>query len=191
MRNKHWLIILVLAIAGCKKEDTAYYGINDGSKELFRWKKGSSWLMSDSLTKRVDSFFVVDAESSWTPPSDGRSYEHLKINISEINLTDTGSVVNWHIDIGGGYRKVGYRTTDVQSAAMEFSDYLYSNTPATRTFNKQTFRDVYRSLTYGYSNDSNSYLDLALSGEDAFVYIATSFQGYDHVWMPLRRHIIQ
>ncbi len=54
------IILIVLLGAGCKRgDDRAFYSIDATTKSLLNWQAGSYWIMQDSTTGQIDSFYVV------------------------------------------------------------------------------------------------------------------------------------
>ncbi len=87
-----FFLAIILCVYGCSKgPPPVYHYVSKSVKEDFNFKTGSYWIMKDSISGRIDSFFVTSNRDGLTETEQGgHDYpaeytENIRINISDRN----------------------------------------------------------------------------------------------------------
>src|ERR1043165_2922635 len=93
MIRKTFIVVIGSFILSCSKGPPPEYNLVVRSlKTDFNFKKGSFWIMKDSVSGRLDSFFVADYTDTTSQMTGGISYpsvitESIDISILELNTS--------------------------------------------------------------------------------------------------------
>ena len=107
-----------VCISGCyKSPPTIYHHVANDIKTDFNFKAGSYWIMKDSISGRIDSFFVTNYLDVLNQTTlGGHDYpsvydESITINISEYNtdLSHVADSLDWAYSFGGSEAGLTYR----------------------------------------------------------------------------------
>lgn len=187
--------LIALFFMGCKKSEKPFYPIDPLVKDLFNWQPGSYWIMQDSATGQIDSFYIISYKSGvFTGSYDDN--ETLNINFDEVNISDTFPTVPWHIEVGevGNQLDVqlGYYLFNNRDSAFSWISFFY-NIPYSDivlTFNGKSYSNVYYNSTAFFVINAPGYLSIAINKAFGFVYIKVMQPNYKRTWFLLRHHII-
>ena len=107
-----FFLAIILCVYGCSKEPPpVYHYVSNSVKTDFNFKLGTYWIMKDSISGRVDSFFVISNNDVLTQTEQGGDdypaeyTENIRINISDYN-TDPSHAIDsqyWGYDYGSSY----------------------------------------------------------------------------------------
>jgi len=124
----------IAAIFGCKKDQ--HYTIDSGLKAAFAYMPGTYWIYKDSLTGRVDSFYVVSNElSTFNYPSQGYSQDEFDIDIIEksiipITAQDVYDTSHWRLSLTDKIG-LGWYNNNLPEAGVGFTLSKYPFAPGT------------------------------------------------------------
>lgn len=100
--EKYLTIALLLLFAACKKDGKPYMPLNADLKKNYSFKVGSYWIYRDSLTGRVDSFYVTKYSDGNVEGQDN-VYESSGMVISQHNIDNIFSdTAEWNIALFRG-----------------------------------------------------------------------------------------
>lgn len=135
-----FLVLLFLFAACSKKKDPRYVYLDAFTKDHFYFKPGSYWIYRDSISGRVDSFYVSSSNVSTLFSSNSNIVnEELKVLITQksTNLS-IKSEVQWYYT---------FRTYTQMSAS-----YVANDIPLSLDYGAQLFKHF--SISQGYSAKS-------------------------------------
>ncbi len=185
---------MIAVLGGCKTSDVPYYSVDPLAKSIFNWDVGSYWIMQDSTTGQIDSFYVVSYSNKTNHAAGGYNNEAIHINIDEVNLSVPSTITPWSVDIGGisnfhnlyfGYNIASRSDSSIAYTAF-FSSVTHSNTTLIR--NGKTYSSV-------YYDDSIMYLghvlNAAVNPSDGLIWIRSYYGTYNHVWDLKNKKIVR
>ncbi len=117
------LLTGMICLSSCHKGDDPANLVPQNLKDLYLYRQGSYWTMRDSLTGRLDSFYVTRFDSSIGQYSGG-AFEDNFVNISEANVDG----INQADSAFYGFHLHG------DGASFQYSDYLYKEDMACDCF---------------------------------------------------------
>jgi len=158
-------IVTSMLFHACNKSHKVY-PVNANLKAAFNFQQGSYWIYKDSLSSRIDSFFVTSNNHKNYPGSVGNSYtEDIQINISEYNIyplpiTDTQT---WMFEYISNSFNAYFYTKNIYSGYISYTpivNYPYTDTlssPASYYPDTATLDNIYNA----YALNGQSFTNVA------------------------------
>jgi hypothetical protein len=191
------LLFVFLGIAGCRFGDKGSYTPSDPQvKSRTDFRPGSYWIMQDSATGQVDSFFVTNYLDTIHYSVEDRSNELIIVQIKETALSSsTTDTTNWFVRVGqlGNPQEisVGSMLQDDSTLVMQLTNiYAPVYALAALTVNGRTYSNVYMTTGSGYLPQLGQYLIVAIQGNNGFAYISMNYRTYHHTWFLLRANVV-
>ncbi len=193
MRQRYWICIIVLAcLSACNRNDGYYRSVDPAAKAHIDWRPGSYWIMQDSASGALDSFYVASYKEGISYGNDESSNETINISIKESGLPFAKDTLSWYINLGslgnvvnptlGAYLLVD-KSFDMSNLV------IYSYPLFTFTIN----HIIYRNVRLGAWSDklpTYNYLTLIMHDTDGFVYINIRSINFNHTWLLIRNKIV-
>jgi len=196
------LCICITGMYSCKKNNPVPHRIIDADlKGAFDFQPGTYWILRDSLTGQVDSFYVRGTSSNnLTSGNPSYTFDEITVDIKEVNETPAGSdTARW--GIGLEQNEVGFSdwydnqyfnfdaivypfTSGIQPSAV----YNQSiSIPNTVTIGINSFNNVAAiNFTSSWLNDY-----FYLNADVGFVKIILNQSGATRVWQLQRWNIVK
>ena len=184
--------IIIIILSACSDHKGSYTSIDPQIKAHFNWQRGTYWVMQDTATGQIDSFYVASNMSDVTQGSDNNTNEELYILINEVSLSMTTlDSAHWFVSLG----KTG-DVTDVEMGIYlhNYQDFFLANSSALiDSFSHSLFLcgTVYNDVYIGqYYYINNIVSRIIFQSVDGFIYVKLVYQDYNHTWCLLRKNII-
>src|SRR4051812_28248698 len=91
-----WIGVAVLFWSACSRPYTIYFNVDPFLKSMFNWQAGSYWIMQDSASGQVDSFYVT-AWVDFYINSENRAYERFYVVLEEKNNSNLADSFRWYL----------------------------------------------------------------------------------------------
>ena len=155
------LILLATSIMGCNtKRQIKYISLDSFNKSMFDWHLGSYWIMEDSATGRIDSFYVKEYRPGQTSESEDKVYEYLQIAILEVNTINPTATQTWFVSLGvtgNPYENtVGFLVNNNVDSSYEIPVYF----PCQIQYSNFTFYGKYDVYNNSYFNSLEFYVHI-------------------------------
>lgn len=200
MRNTLlYSVLLLLIFSGCKPSDGNYTPINPELKAYVNWRQGSYWIMQDSATGQIDSFYVESYDSSLHISVNDGTNEELDIQIREVCISSiTNDTSYWYVNIGGlGNPQddeigVFWDSNKSYKSGLYFTGFFNSGYPEiTRNFCGVSYQQTHISETGDVFPNPTTFLLMATQYNNGFLYIKSNYKTYNHTWCLLRSNIVR
>lgn len=196
MRQRYCICIILLAcLSACNRHDTYYRSVDPAAKAHIDWRPGSYWIMQDSASGALDSFYVVSYKEGTFYGSDERSNETISISIHESGLPSATDTTIWGVYIGDGGDPVNIKL-DVLLKSQD-KDALSDMYPFLPDFERDSFVVSGKSYYHVYLTNwgdvypkPNYELAIGMQNIDGFVYIKLSVPNFNHTWFLVRNKIV-
>jgi len=199
MRKLILLLCVLFPFNSCRQSDNTLRQINSIIKAGINWQVGSYWIMQDSATMEIDSFWVTNYITGVNEStSNNGNNETITILINEINKKSPNSsiVANWIISAGNignidaaeiGFRLHGNLDSTVAVENIFFPTPYYSR----NMFNGVSYDTVYLRSAGQISNIVNEHFYIANQRQNGIIYININFGSYQHTWFLKQLNIIR
>ncbi len=190
-------LLTILAFAGCKKNDQPITYIPQNLKDLYLFREGTYWTMRDSLTGRIDSFYVSHFDSTFNSYN-GRTFEENFTNIHEVNINNINPADSafYGYNLRGSELNFVYKdymfNEDIhysggwQSATL-LPEFISSGKSYVSIFKYREIADLYVDYNAaGYSDDDYYY-----NSKDGFVKIRMKTKYHHFVWELINAHVVR
>lgn len=189
------VLLLVIVFFGCSNKDEPFYSLNPRTKFLFDWQPGSYWIMQDSASGQIDSFYVR-AYHKGLHQGYGYSNESLHINFVEVNMANALDTIAWAVEVGENgsccYVKIG--NYDNSGSGYFINSVHFENTPVADlplSFNGKTYTHAYyNSSLLSIDSVLQNNLTIAINKESGYIYIRDHTDTHKHTWFLIRKHIV-
>ncbi|MBS1644913.1 MAG: hypothetical protein JST36_07745 [Bacteroidetes bacterium] len=201
MKNLFLLPVFLLLLFSCKKNEVRHVPLDPLVKATFDWHEGSYWVMQDSATGQIDSFYVWYYRNWYSLSSEDKNFEFLTVAINVVNTSDISDSLEMQIGLASDYNRSTIefnlgKSSDLSDSTFgingffpcpkEYSDVSY-------TINGEKFEHVYLNSTdFGhYPVVPKNNLSLAVNLERGILFLACKGSIYRHTWYLLRHTIVR
>ncbi len=104
------LFLFLFVLNSCKKQ-LPHYSIDSDLKTAFNYQPGTYWIYKDSLSGRIDSFYVTQNVFQANVPSGDVTQDEITINVVEkdIDANSTGATsILYYLYVGGNMVSIQY-----------------------------------------------------------------------------------
>jgi len=199
MRNIIIVIFCLSFFACCKRKDEPVIYVSQRMKDLYFFKNGSNWTMRDSLTGRIDSFYVSYTDSLIETYSVGK-YEANYISIKEVNINNVDAAdsmrFSFHLEstantidfkdykFSEDFHSDGFGYGDITYSVFNYNGVNYTN--VTEANDRQgIYVNLVRVDTLLYPSD------YYLNKTEGFIKIRFNTKYHHFVWELLNSNIIR
>ena len=139
MKNLVILISLLLTGAiGCHKDSVPNYPVDADLKKAFNFKVGSYWVYEDSISGRIDSFYVSEnvAQNEFYSGTPSYTEDNIAISIKELNINSySNDTLGWTLIYDRNWINLGeLNLPNIKKGVLAynpFSTYPYDTNLAT------------------------------------------------------------
>ena len=184
--------VVLLGLAACTK-DTKQRPVLPFFAKIFSWEAGSYWIMQDSATGRIDSFYVMSREISSSSAAEDE-WQAMETQIMQVNTADSNEWTRWHFrSPGNGIESHLRLTTSSEPDSLEYFPgfFYYPSAYQSISFssNGRLYNNVYYNSTEIDFPQSTKKLSLAVSSEFGLIWMKVNFRSYMHTWHLIRNKI--
>jgi hypothetical protein len=176
------ICFILFFISGCKKAGLDPIQIDDHIKSFYSFKKGSYWIMKDSISGQVDSFLVTDYQNSSINKGGGFSYQRINIMIHEYSRSSVDTF-DWALIMENTSDNYLFLINRNKNIAFTTSNIIPTpNTIPLITYSQDgnSYNDV---LVTPLANESpTEKIEVAINSENSFIRLAVNSSIYSHVW---------
>ncbi|MBS1616322.1 MAG: hypothetical protein JST06_09430 [Bacteroidetes bacterium] len=196
LRFSIWLLLLA-SLNACSKYEHSYRSVDPAAKAHIDWRPGSYWIMQDSASGALDSFYVSSYKEGTFYGSDERSNETISITVKERGLPLATDTTQWGFSVGYSGDPVNIvfycYMLNQKKTATGINAYIFLSGTELDTFvadGKRYQKVYYTTMVDAYPNP-NYYLNVGMQDTDGFVYIKLLSQNFSHTWFLIRNKIVR
>jgi len=213
------LFLFLFVLNSCKKQ-LPHYSIDSDVKAAFNYQPGTYWIYRDSITGRIDSFYVTQNVFQANVPSGDYTEDAISINIIEKDIDANsvgGTPIQYYLSVGENGVSIEYAPNlpaeadyilynpffiyPFQPGAFVWKSGLKGSSDesycmqifTSYTLNGQVFSNV-AEIPHG-SSGPGGYLDTFFVNADVFIAKMKLYHPYDSVgtkvWELQRWHIVK
>lgn len=200
MKKIFLLPVFLLLIYSCKKNEVRVVHIDPLVKATFDWHEGSYWVMQDSATGQIDSFYVWYYNDRYSRSSEDKDLEIVNIVFREVNSSNLADSTAWGVTLSAELlNSIEFSPDDFPHSwdstcgfsgffpcPIQYSDFHYIS-------NGKQYQNVYFNSTefvFG-TNPLGFHLTAALNYNEGIVYLSSYCSKYRHTWFLLRHNIVR
>jgi len=200
MKKIFLLSVFFLLLYSCKKDEVRHVPLDPLVKATFDWHEGSYWVMQDSATGQIDSFYVYYYNRFEDDGYMDYIYECVTVAFKEVNVSNPNEATNWFVYMnptrGVQYGDLCYRYDAGWDSLFRFNNFF----PCPKEYsdfsfvsNRKQYQNVYFNSTvfiFG-TNPLGVHLTAALNYNEGIVYLSSYCTKYKHTWYLLRHNIVR
>lgn len=191
LRFSIWLLLLA-SLNACSKYEHSYRSVDPAVKAHIDWRPGSYWIMQDSASGALDSFYVASYKTGTFHGSDDRDNETISIVVKESGLPFANDTMKWYVHVGD----LGNTYNLIVDASLFFDKSFNMYGLGIYFYPLSTFKIdniSYQKARVGIFSDGpptyNS-LTLAMHDTNGFIYICVKSIVFNHTWFLIRNKIV-
>ena len=172
------LFVLLILVIGCKKEESKVgFQLSPALRDFYKWKPGSYWVMQDSASGDLDSFYVTEYRE-FTTPVRGFLSEAIEITIRQVPVDRAADTTTWQLILN--YVSDNYLSYEHRGVKMYFTNIIldpYRLKYDSVNYNGIWYHSAVHADTYyalGSVPDSRQKMSLVLNKSNGLLYLKTS-----------------
>ena len=115
---------LGVTLCTCKKNTVTQVPLDPAFKAAFNFKAGSYWIYKDSISGRMDSFFVRRNSDEYLPSQATNTNtfvpEVIEMSISEYNISSGNDTAGWELDLEGTAISLSLLESKIYTLQIEY-----------------------------------------------------------------------